>query len=178
MRSPQSFLFSWLNEFSSLYLSSQERCSSPLISLQSSSGLSLTAPCLSSAGIPESGHSTVAGASRRDWLSNYKSQASHGVLCPVLAPAIQFKMRIGWTRSKGKPQRWSKGAGETVLQGKRWMGWFFFPWKRESLERSHHSIPASKGQLQRWWRLTSPGVSWRRQWTMGTKLYWVKFLSD
>lgn len=64
MRSPQSLLLSRLNEASSLNLSSQERCSSPLSIFMASSGPTLMAPYLSCTGGPRSGLSIPGGATQ------------------------------------------------------------------------------------------------------------------
>ena len=62
MRSPCSLLFSKLNKPSSLSLSSQQRCCSPLSILVPSSGPTPAAPHPSCPGGPRPGHSTAGGA--------------------------------------------------------------------------------------------------------------------
>ena len=62
MRSPRSLLFCKLNKPSSLSLSSQQRCCSPLSILVPSSGPTPAAPHPSCPGGPRPGHSTAGGA--------------------------------------------------------------------------------------------------------------------
>ncbi|XP_074718070.1 cytochrome b5 reductase 4 isoform X1 [Strix uralensis] len=64
IRSPRSLLFSRLNSSNSLSLSSQGRCSSPLIIFVASSGPPPTGPCLSCAEDSRAGLSTPGGVSQ------------------------------------------------------------------------------------------------------------------
>jgi len=61
--SPWSLLFSRLNSPKSLSLSSQERCSGPLVIFVASSGPSLTGPCLSRVEGSRAGRRTPGGVS-------------------------------------------------------------------------------------------------------------------